>query len=144
MQTAVILLLQPLSEKWFFVVSMILPHSSCWLQYCCMCYLWSRVGNEPGGRQKCCRDQWLLCYGLNENCLHRLTGSITVKRCGLNGVGVALLEKVCDWGQALRFQCLIAGLLLANPDVEISVTSPAPCLAMWHHASYYDNNVSEL
>jgi hypothetical protein len=33
---------------------------------------------------------------LNEN--DRFIGSGTIRKCGLVGVGVALLEKVCHWG----------------------------------------------
>ena len=28
----------------------------------------------------------------------------------------------------------------AGPDVELSATSPAPCLPACHHASYHDDN----
>ena len=45
-------------------------------------------------------------------------GSSIVRRCGLVGVGVALLEEV-----SLRFF-----LLSGDPDVELSGTSLAPCL----------------
>jgi hypothetical protein len=46
------------------------------------------------------------CCGLNKNGSHRPIGSGTLRRCGLMGVGVALLEEVCHWGWALRFQIL--------------------------------------
>lgn len=71
-------------------------------------------------------------------------------RCGLRvgvafvGLGVAFLEKVCLWGAgagALRLQKLKAVFPMpVDPEVEISATSPAPCLPACHHASYHDNN----
>jgi hypothetical protein len=46
-----------------------------------------------------------VCGGLNRNGPHRLkclnswpTGNGTIRRCGLGGVGVALLEEVCHCG----------------------------------------------
>jgi hypothetical protein len=67
---------------------------------------------------------------------------------------VALLEWVWPcWrkcvirGQALRLQKLQPGLgdslfflLPADPDVELSAPSPAPCLSLSCHASCYDDN----
>jgi hypothetical protein len=48
---------------------------------------------------------------------------------------VALLEEVCHWDWALRFQKLKPGLevqslflLPVDQDVELSAPSPAPCL----------------
>lgn len=42
-------------------------------------------------------------YGsLNENGVHRPTGSGTIRKCGTVGVGTALLGEVCHCGQALR------------------------------------------
>ena len=44
--------------------------------------------------------------GLNKNGLLRLVFECLgsgIRRCGLVGVGVALLEEVCHWGQALKF-----------------------------------------
>ena len=49
-----------------------------------------------------------LCRGLNRFGLHRLmclnawpTGSDTIMRCGLVGIGVALAEEVCQCGGGL-------------------------------------------
>ena len=64
----------------------------------------------------------LVCGGLNENGPHRLIGSGTVGRFGLIGIGVTLLEEVCQGGWALRFQrCVQCGtlLLFSGPDVEL-------------------------
>ena len=46
------------------------------------------------------------------------------------GVGVALLEVVCDGGWALRSQKhkSIHFLLPADQDIELSGPAPAPCL----------------
>lgn len=46
---------------------------------------------------------------------------------------------------ALEFQILKSGpvslfVLPVDPDVELSVTSPAPCLPSSHHASHHANN----
>lgn len=43
----------------------------------------------------------------------------TIRRCGLEGVGVASLEEVCLWGCALRFQMLKPGLAAKDLDGEI-------------------------
>jgi hypothetical protein len=48
---------------------------------------------------------------LSENGPHRLIGSGTIRRCGFFGVDVALLEEVCHWRWALRFQMLKPGLV---------------------------------
>ena len=39
-----------------------------------------------------------ICSSLNENDPHRLIGSSPIRRCGLIGVDVTLLEKVGHWG----------------------------------------------
>ena len=44
-----------------------------------------------------------ICGGLNKNGPYRPVGSGTIRRCGLVGIGVALLEEVCHRGWALRF-----------------------------------------
>jgi hypothetical protein len=63
---------------------------------------------------------YAVCGGLNENGPHRPIGRSLIRRCGLVGVGVALLEKVCYWRLALRFQMLKTGL--------VAVSLPACCL----------------
>ena len=60
-------------------------------------------------------------------------------------VDVVLLEEVCHWGWALGFQKPTAGPVLlsqlpAHPYVELSVTSPVPCLPSCCHASCCDGN----
>ena len=60
-----------------------------------------------------------LCGGLNRNDPHRLIcmnvwpiGSNTIRRCGLDGVGVALLEEVCvPVRSALRSHMFKLGLV---------------------------------
>jgi hypothetical protein len=52
-----------------------------------------------------------LCGCWNENDPHRLIGSGTIRRCGLVGVGVALLEDCVTEGWALRPQMLKPGPL---------------------------------
>ena len=44
--------------------------------------------------------------GLNEPSPHRLIMSGITRRCSLVRIGMAFLEKVCHWGQALRFLIL--------------------------------------
>ena len=57
------------------------------------------------------------------------SGSGTVRRSGLFGIGMAFLVEVCHWGLALRSQMLQPGqgvilfLLCAYPDVELSAPS---------------------
>ena len=93
------------------------------------------------------------CGGLNKNGPQRLMclnawpiGSGTIRKCCLAGVGVALLEKVSLWRQALRSQVLSLGLmwhslpLPADQDVELLAPSPVPCLPTCHHASHHDDN----
>lgn len=43
------------------------------------------------------------CGGLNKNGPHRPIGIGTSRKCGLVGVGVALLEELCHREWALRF-----------------------------------------
>ena len=92
------------------------------------------------------------CGGLNKNGSHRLTGSGTIRKCVLVRVGVALLEEVYHWQWTLGFQKLKPGivhsailfLLSANPDVELSATSPVPCLPVCSYASHHDENELNL
>jgi hypothetical protein len=74
--------------------------------------------------------------GLNRNRPHRLMclntwpmGSGIIRRCGLVEVGVAWLEEV-PRGWTWRSQKLkpVLCLLPEDPDVELSVPSPAPRL----------------
>ena len=81
------------------------------------------------------------CGGLNRGGLHGCTclndwptGNGATRRCGLVEVGMALFEEELLWGWALRSQKLkpiVLSLLPADPDVEISASSPAPCLPAW-------------
>jgi hypothetical protein len=65
-----------------------------------------------------------VCGGLNENCPHRIKETSAVERCGLAERSVSL-----GGGGGELF------LLSADPDVELSTTSPAPCLP----ATFHDN-----
>ena len=86
------------------------------------------------------------CGGLNNNSPHRLidlnawsSGCGTTKeRLG----HMALLEEVCHWRWALRFEkpSVSFFLLPVDVDVELSTTSPVPCLHACHHASHHDDN----
>lgn len=58
-----------------------------------------------------------------------------------------LLEEVCHWGWNLGFQMfksslvsLSFSLLPGNLYVELSGTTPVPCLPVCHRASFYDDN----
>lgn len=63
------------------------------------------------------------------------------RSCGFVGESVDLLEKVCQWKCALGFQKLKTGPPpLANPYVEHMVSSPAPCMPVFHRASRHVNN----
>jgi hypothetical protein len=71
-------------------------------------------------------------------------GSCTIKRCGLLGVEVALLEEVCHCGGGLGDlspSCLktVSSWLPLDEDVEL-FTPPVPCLPRCCHASYLDDN----
>lgn len=61
----------------------------------------------------------------------RLVGSGIIRKCGLGGVDVALVEEVCHWGWALRAQ-----MLPVNPDIEPSCFSSANML------SYHGNTIT--
>jgi len=61
--------------------------------------------------------QW--CGDLNENGPYRLIWSGTFRRCAVVRVVMALLEKACHWGWAVRFQ-----MLKAVPE---SLFLPAVC-----------------
>ena len=84
------------------------------------------------------------CGGLNKNGPRRLIGSNTIRRYGLVGVGMAVLEEVCHWGRALRFQMPKPGpvslSLPANLNVELSAASAAPCLPACPHAYHHGDN----
>jgi hypothetical protein len=74
-----------------------------------------------------------LCGGLNEKCSPQTHREWSYWRCGLVGVGVTLLEEMCHWGWALRSQMIKPGsmahsLVPADPDIELSATSPVPWL----------------
>ena len=83
------------------------------------------------------------CYGeacgdLNKNGLHRTIGSGTIRKYGLAGIDVALLEEVYGEGQALRFQKLKP--CQAMPSATVSL--PAPCLPVLPCFCHDDNGVN--
>jgi hypothetical protein len=64
----------------------------------------------------------------------------TISRCGLVGVGVALLGKVCHFEGGLWDLMLTAWksgsfCLPLNQNAELSGSSPAPCLPVCCHAT---------
>jgi hypothetical protein len=73
----------------------------------------------------------------------------TIRRCGLVGVGVALLKEVCHWGMGfkvsdaeVRSAAHVLFLQPADPVVEYSTPSPAPCLSACHHTSCHNNGLN--
>lgn len=85
---------------------------------------------------------------MNENSPYRPLGSSTIRRCGLVGLGVTLLEKVITAGQALRSQMLkLDPVFHSLPaafgyDVELAATSLASCMPLCYHASHHDNGLN--
>jgi hypothetical protein len=79
---------------------------------------------------------------LNENGSHMFIGSVTlfekIRRRGL--VGGSVPGGMGFEGSEAQAGLMTHSLLLlpANPDVELSATSPAPCLSTCWHASCYD------
>ncbi|EGW11090.1 hypothetical protein I79_009899 [Cricetulus griseus] len=71
--------------------------------------------------------------GLNKDGSHRLTGSGTIRRCGLVGeiMSLGVGFEVSEAQTRLMAHCLF--LLPVNPDVELPVTSLAPCLPACLH-----------
>ena len=72
---------------------------------------------------------------------------VPIRRCGLVGVGVALLEEVCHCGGGFEISCaqgtprVTHSLLLPlDQAVELLAPSPASCLPARHHTSYHDEN----
>jgi hypothetical protein len=69
-----------------------------------------------------------------------------IRKYGLDGVGVILLEEVFHWGWALGFQnpkpslVLLLFLFSLDQDVELSATSLPPCLPLCHHDPCHDAN----
>ena len=61
-------------------------------------------------------------------------------KCGLVGGGVSLGEGFEVSDAQARIKWLSFFLLPANPDVELSGSSPAPCLPGHYHASHHDGD----
>jgi hypothetical protein len=85
------------------------------------------------------------CGSLNRNgplqvfeCL--VTGSGTIRRCGLFGGSVSLGSglRSSSPGSVAHSQFLLP----VTPDVELSATSPAPCLPACCHVSCHDNGLN--
>lgn len=74
-----------------------------------------------------------ICDGVSENGPHRHTGSCTIRKCGLVGIGVALLKEV-------HFSLLPTD----DTDVEFSAPSLTPCLPAHHHSSCFDETETSL
>jgi len=87
--------------------------------------------------------------GLNKFGPQRLIWMLgIIRRCGLVGVSVTLLEEVSHcvgglWGLlVVKFHLVWNSPLLlpVDQDAELSVLSPAPCLPRCCHASCHDDN----
>lgn len=81
----------------------------------------------------------------NKNALHRFIRRDTIRRCGLDGIAVALLEEACHWNWALRFQIanpvpVSLFLVPTCPDLEILALSPALYLPVCSHAFCHNDN----
>ena len=71
----------------------------------------------------------------------------TIRRCGLAGVSVALLEEVCHYGGKLWWHIYSSHdkkwysllLLPADQDRELSAP-PVPCLPGCHHVCHHGDN----
>jgi hypothetical protein len=86
-------------------------------------------------------------WSFERNGPHRLIGSGAIRRYGLAGVGEALFKEVCYWGWALRFHILQPGPvshsffpLPSDMNVELSSTSPVPCISACYNTSHHDDN----
>ena len=77
-------------------------------------------------------------WDFNENDLHRLIGSSTIRRCTLIGGSVMGVGFEVSDAQARPSVSLF--LLPANLDVEFLVPSLAPYLPVCHHAFHHDDN----
>ena len=70
-------------------------------------------------------------------------------KCGFVGVGVALLEEMCHcggriWGLLCSATSCDTIHFLGDQDVELLVSSPAPCLTTGDHTSHLDDNGRNL
>lgn len=66
---------------------------------------------------------------MNDNDPQRLTGSGTIRKHRLVGVGVALLEEVSPQGWALRFQKLEPSPESVPADLDVEPSAPSPALS---------------
>ena len=91
------------------------------------------------------------CVGLNRHDPHKLmcsnawlVGSGTIRRCGLVGVGVPLLEEICHCGGRLQGLIFVQAMLSVKQSLLVpaglSALSPAPCLPAYHMFSCSDDN----
>jgi len=96
-----------------------------------------------------------VCGDLNGYELHSVwawpLGSGSIRRCGLIGADVILLEEVCHYGAGFEASYAQATpsvtyslLLLAYHDVELSAPSLASCLLAFCHVSCCDDNGQNL
>jgi hypothetical protein len=102
--------------------------------------MWIKVLGETWG--------FIVAAGGSLNMLGPM-GSGTIRKCGLVGIGVALLEEVCHcvgrfWGLlVLKLhpeQKAVPSWLPLDQFIELSAPFPAPCLPSWCPASCHDNN----
>jgi hypothetical protein len=109
------------------------------------CLRWTPVGKQLQvalGTSLRCSCLWCFEYAWPK-------GSGIIRRCGLVGIGVALIEEVCHcagrlWG-LLGFRLLLSGGKIPSSwqplgqDVEL-LAPPNPCLPAHCHASCPDDN----
>lgn len=82
------------------------------------------------------KNTFLMCGGLKENGPYRLRESSTFRRWGL--VGVGCLGEVWHRGRLLGFRC--SSQVQCDIPLELSETSPVPCLPVSCNTSLHDNN----
>ena len=79
-----------------------------------------------------------------------LIGSVTIRRCGLVGLGVVLLEEVCHCGGRLcsliyAKVCLMTVSYLLPSDQDVELSAPrAPYLSACYYASCHEDNELNL
>jgi hypothetical protein len=86
------------------------------------------------------RGNYNFCGSLNEKGPHRFIGSGTSRRCGLVGGSMSLWVSFEASEAQARPQCHSLFLLSADPNIELSATSPVPCLPVCHCASCHNDS----
>jgi hypothetical protein len=105
------------------------------MHLCMYVCVWCSTLNRYGPHRFMCWDAWPISFG-------------TIRRYGLVGVGMALLEKVCHCGGHTSRSPMIklcpvwktVSLLPMDQDAELPAPSSIPYLPSCCHASHRDNN----